>query len=504
MRDSVPKARRKRVQWLFTALLGAVVALGAVACGERGAEPEPPPVPPLKRAVSFEDDLLPLVQVQGETYTPWTLQERMEHYRSPGMSVAVLREGEIAWSRGYGQVLGGLGEAELDSAEPVGPETLFAAGPFAMSVTSVAAVRLAERGPLDLDAAIGKWRSLTLDEPITLRQLLNHIGGVGPAELERARAAAPMASLTDLLLGRSGAEGQALEILYRPGLRFAYSEAGYALVELALTEAGDGDFGALMNELVLAPLAMNRSRFDPSPPEGPFAHPHDPLGQPIVDFGRAPSLAADGLWTTASDFARLMLALQRSLDPRQEGFLSAESAREVLRRGLNNQGLGFRILTKRGPRRFLVAGSAPGGHVLAWALEDRPEGAVILVNGARAEMLTWEVLQALARQYGWLGLGPTMTDGSDVSTLLPLVGSYQFPSGQRGGGSLQLTMQGTRLSLRASPGVFLGEGEVIADLYPSEGLYVIADRPERLEFSWEGEALASSLFFDGDRAERLQ
>src|SRR5436309_1078733 len=106
-----------------------------------------------------------------------TLEERMAHHRTPGVSVAVICEGEIEWARGFGV-------KEAGKPEPITLETLFQAGSISKPVAAAAALRLVDEGRIDLDADVNRylrsWRVPANDgwQPVvTLRQLLSHTGG---------------------------------------------------------------------------------------------------------------------------------------------------------------------------------------------------------------------------------------------------------------------------------------------------------------------------------------
>src|SRR3546814_14108246 len=74
---------------------------------------------PVETAIrAFETGLRPGVHVQGQPQVRWTLAERMAHYKVPGVSIAVIRDGRSAWARGYGV---------LQSAQP---ERAYTATPF--------------------------------------------------------------------------------------------------------------------------------------------------------------------------------------------------------------------------------------------------------------------------------------------------------------------------------------------------------------------------------------
>src|SRR3546814_10849340 len=51
---------------------------------------------------TMERSLLPAVFPAGMPFPSWSLEERMARYRVPGVSIALIDEGKIAWAKGYG------------------------------------------------------------------------------------------------------------------------------------------------------------------------------------------------------------------------------------------------------------------------------------------------------------------------------------------------------------------------------------------------------------------
>src|SRR5229473_738648 len=83
----------------------------------------------------------------------------------PGLSAAVVLEGEPRWSQGFGM-------ADLENPSPATSSTLFRLGSISKPISATAVLQLWERGKLDLDAPVQK------DWPITTRELLGHLGGI--------------------------------------------------------------------------------------------------------------------------------------------------------------------------------------------------------------------------------------------------------------------------------------------------------------------------------------
>src|ERR1700689_1885237 len=88
----------------------------------------------------------------------------------PGMSVAVVENGEYEWAQGFGF-------ADLENNVPASQHTLFRLASISKSLTATAALQLWERGKLDLDAPIQKYCPAFPKKPwpISTRQLLGHL-----------------------------------------------------------------------------------------------------------------------------------------------------------------------------------------------------------------------------------------------------------------------------------------------------------------------------------------
>ncbi len=85
-----------------------------------------------------ENGLLPAAFVKGMPAAPMRLMDRMFVYQVTGVSIAVIHNGAIAWSRGFGYTrLGG---------PPVTSDTLFQVASISKPVTATAALRLVQSG----------------------------------------------------------------------------------------------------------------------------------------------------------------------------------------------------------------------------------------------------------------------------------------------------------------------------------------------------------------------
>src|SRR5436190_3851745 len=107
-----------------------------------------------------------------------SLRERMRHYRTPGVSIAVVNDYRIEWARGFGV-------CEEGQTNPVTAATVFQAASISKPIFALAVMRLVEQGRLDLDEDVNRylksWKVPANNgwQPrITLRQILSHSAGV--------------------------------------------------------------------------------------------------------------------------------------------------------------------------------------------------------------------------------------------------------------------------------------------------------------------------------------
>lgn len=339
------------------------------------------------------------VALAGEPAAVRTLSDEMRRLHVPGVSIALVRNGKIAWARGYG--------VAWEGGPAVTPATLFQAASISKPVAAMAALRLAEKGVVDLDAdvnaALTGWTLPPGQALVTLRQLLSHTAGIGVSGYPGYAAGAALPTLVQVLDGAPPANTKPARIESAPGAEWRYSGGGYSIVQQALIDRSGQPFDVLLHDTVLAPIGMTSSRFAQPLPAGLMksaAMPHDGEGRPVAGGPYTyPELAAAGLWTTPSDLARFALDLQRSASG-GKGVLSARMARTMLTPVKNGYGLGVNVQGKGASLSFAHGGSNTGYQNTLFAYA-RGDGAVVMTNGANGAELANSVLRALAHEYNW-------------------------------------------------------------------------------------------------------
>jgi CubicO group peptidase (beta-lactamase class C family) len=373
---------------------------------------------------------MPAVQLEGEPEVLWTLEERMAHHHVPAVSMAVLRGGEILWSRAWGM-------ADVQAGTPATPETLFQAASMSKPVAGLVALSLVEEGRLELDAPVNRfltrWRlpdnEFSADSAVTLRGLLTHSAGTtvwGFPGYRKDRPFGPdqpIPSNAQVLDGLGNTE--AVRIFKVPGTSMRYSGGGYTILEQMVEDATGMPFEEAARERVLGPAGMTRSTYAQPLPEdrwGEAARGYRGNGDEVEgEWHSYPEQAAAGLWTTPTELAELSVELLRILDGDTTGIVSPATLEAAMTPhhpgdpAFQNWGLGFGLQGAGDSVRFGHGGSNQGFRSQWVVYRATGDGAVIMTNGDRGTALIGEILRGVAATYGWPDFAPR------IRTTRPLV-----------------------------------------------------------------------------------
>ncbi len=337
------------------------------------------------RARRVEAGLLPPVLIKGAP--AWTLEERMRHYKVPGVSVAVIKDFKVEWARGYGV-------KDVETKEPVTERTLFQAGSISKPVAAMAALKKVEQGRLSLDEDVNRrlvsWKlpdnEFTAKKKVTLANLLSHTAGLTVHGFPGYAAGEQLPTVPQVLDGAAPANTAPVRVNLEPGTKFRYSGGGTTVMQLALTETLRKPFPEIAREAVLAPIGMTDSTYEqPLPPDWlkRAATGHRAGGFPVEGKLHVyPEMAAAGLWTTPTDLAKFGIEVQLSLQGKSNKVLSKAMTERMVTPFIEGApGLGF-FPEKRGASNFIF------GHNGADEIEaDRASGQDLIFGGSGADLI---------------------------------------------------------------------------------------------------------------------
>ncbi len=339
-------------------------------------------------------------QIKGEP--TWTIAERMEHYGVPGMSIAVIHDYKIAWTKTYGVV-------NKETKEPVTENTLFQAASISKPVSAYAALSLVEAGKLNLDKNVNQYltsfyvpdNDFTKEEKVTLKHIVSHKAGLTVHGFLGYSPGLKVPTLVQLLAGKKPSNSPAILVDKAPGGSMRYSGGGYCVMQQMMIDVSKKSYPKIMQAQVLEPIGMAKSTFaQPLPAEKLklAATGYVPDGSMTKGERHTyPEMAAAGLWTNAEELAKFVIDLQQTLKGNSEKVLSKEMAQQMVT-PVEGDFIGLGIFLKEG--RFGHGGWNEGfSSDMTGHLEDG-YGAVVMINANQPDFIE-EVTNAVARIYKW-------------------------------------------------------------------------------------------------------
>lgn len=397
---------------------------------------------------AVEQHLGNAVEIAGQRAPERALVDAMAAMHVPGVSVAVIRNGRLVWTQGYG-VTGKPGE-------PIRPETLFQAGSISKSIAALAVLKLASAGKVSLDAPVNNYlASWTLPDSgfgkaqdVTLRRLLAHTAGTNVHGFPGYARDGKIPSLLAILDGKAPANTPAVRITNKPGGAWRYSGGGYVIVQQLVADVTGREFADWARKHWLRPATMTHSTFG-APHGSDIAFGHGSDGTVVPEgFHLYPEAAAAGLWTTPTDLARALIALHRSIKGERGALLPQATAQIALTPVLPGHAVGFDIGGKSS--RWIAKGGDTEGFASYLAFyPDTGNGAVVMTNGAQGATLARDVLRAVAVAEKWPDFGPRIRHVASVpqALLKALPGTYTYRETSR----FTIVRNGDALTI-ASPG----------------------------------------------------
>lgn len=454
---------------LLAGLSAALIAGLLSSCG--AGEPITPPPVPNPAAEAGEPGTLEEQDVNA--WLDGMMPSVLRQSGIAGATIAVVHDGEVLATRGYGHADTGAEGGEPELVDP--EQTLFRGASVAKVFTATAVMQLIEAGDLDLDTDVRDYLDfdlpLTYDEPVTLRHLLSHTAGFEDRYRGLFHASDAGVDLRTYLATDPP------EQIYPPGSTPAYSNYGLGVAGYIVEHVSGTSFETYISEHITAPLQMASSTFAQPLPE----HLHGRLATsyPDVSAGPAPQLGwnaapAAALTTTAADMATFMLAqLQgledvqllepETLDQMHEAALGPDSLGALVEGP--QMALGFWQEDRNGHRILGHGGDLPHFHSHLQIYPDEATGIFVSVNSAGGEavdnlVLRESVLHGFADRY-FPRTGAPETVGVDERTAREhaeiVAGSYES-SRVFASTFLSLDRLGSRVQVSA-----LDDGRLVAE-----------------------------------------
>ena len=349
----------------------------------------------------------------------------MTESQTPGVSAAVVQQGELVWSAGFGM-------ADLENSVPATSNTLYRLGSISKPLTATAAMALWEHGRLDLDSPVQKYCPAFPQKPwpVTTRQLLGNIGGIRSYNVPEQPYSV---SQSDPEVGNTrhfdngivgGLQFFANDpLVAQPGTHFNYSTQGYTVAGCAIEGASGQKYADAVRETVLIPAGMLQTR-----PDERFAivplrtrfYSKDKTGAVMnAEFLDASYKVPGGGWlSSAPDMARFEAAIMNNR-------LLKSATRDTMwtqpmpSDGLGRlaYGLGWQFGAVEDLKIVGHGGSQQGTSTMIWMAPDARAGVVVLTNSdsSNAPRLAIQLLRIVLglpeHEHNEIAVDPKVFDG---------------------------------------------------------------------------------------------
>ncbi|MEM9923159.1 MAG: serine hydrolase domain-containing protein [Cyanobacteria bacterium P01_D01_bin.50] len=209
----------------------------------------------------------------------------MRNNRIPGISLAVIRDGELFWDKSFGI-------KHKYRKTSVNNETIFASASLTKPLFGYAVLKMAERGEIDLDAPLTKYTDKPLiNDPriklVTARRVLSHTTGFP-----------------------NWSGSKPVWFKNNPGTKFGYSGEGFLYLQNAVEKITQQPLEEYLQENILKPWGMNSSSLIWQPEYANTAsYGHNRQGKPKAMSKPKAAGAAGSLRTTAAEYAQFAIAM---------------------------------------------------------------------------------------------------------------------------------------------------------------------------------------------------
>ena len=334
------------------------------------------------------------VRVQMET----SVARFMASSSIPGISIAVVEDGEHIWSEGFGM-------ADLENFVPATPQTLYRLASISKSLTATTVMQLWERGELDLDVPVQKYCPAFPQKPwpITTRQLLGHLGGIRhyKSDSQDDPEVGNVRHFDDPIA--AGLNFFASDpLVAKPGTKFSYSTQGFTLIGCVIEGASREKYVDVVRKNILEASGMTRTQVDDRfaiiPQRTRFYHKNKSgvvVNAELLDSSY--KIPGGGWLSSADDMARFEVAVLHDVLLRRATRDLMWTPQKLADGSTSEYALGWGTGKELGEADVGHGGGQQGTSTFFMILPQREAGIVVLANMDEADSsnLAMELMRIL-------------------------------------------------------------------------------------------------------------
>ena len=180
------------------------------------------------------------------------VEKKMQIDKFPGLSIGFMKD-DFTWVQGFGY-------SDLENQVKAKPQSSYRMASVSKTFTALAVLKLVEQGKIDLDKEVQTYVPYFPQKkwPVTVRQLLGHLGGISHYKDYDKEGHFKNHMNTEQAISVF----KDFELVAEPGTKYSYSSYGFNLLGAVIEEASGQSYGEYIQNNIFKPLGMNDSRMD--------------------------------------------------------------------------------------------------------------------------------------------------------------------------------------------------------------------------------------------------
>jgi len=340
----------------------------------------------------------------------------MKMLKVPAVSIAIIEDGKIVLSKAYGY-------SNMAKKRKADTETLFQVASISKNINALCIMKLVEDEKLSLTSDFRDYikdgsfieTEFSKNEKITIANLLSHTSGMNRDEgMDSYTNYDKLPTITQIIKGEKPALGKGAFCISKPNQKYQYSNHAINITQKIVTDLLQSDYNSIIDNMVFQPLQMKNSTFAiklKTAQQKKLASGYEADYKEVAPW-IFPSQAEGGLRATASDIAKVVIAIQNAYNAKENAFLKKETMQKMFTPQLGEQtvsgnlgvpykyGLGLMLFEKGNQPYFCHSGAIDGYTSLFVGSYDGKKGAVILINSSKSKIIP-ELLNSIAVAFEW-------------------------------------------------------------------------------------------------------
>lgn len=338
-----------------------------------------------------------VAQAEFEQFLDELIQPRLDKGVLSNVSVALVYNNKLVVSRGYGFADQAAGQ-KLDPTQH-----LIRPGSVSKLLTWTAAMQLAEKGLIDLDADINSYLDFTIPAhpsgPVTMRHLMTHRAGFEDV-LRDLMATSP----EQLVSNEEWLKRWVPQRVFAVGTVPAYSNYAAALAGYIVERVSKTSFETYVEQHIFQPAGMKNSSFRQPVPDSlvsQIAKIYDKSGTKQVPYDYISPIPAGSLSATAQDMGLFMAAFLAGDKDGSAALLSAKTREQMLSysaphsQGMAAMSLGFFRGDEQGLQIWQHGGNTRSYHSHLMLVPEFGAGLFVSIGSAAGRAQAYELREAL-------------------------------------------------------------------------------------------------------------